>query len=317
MREYSYDAATEMLKGFPKIKKLGAVSPNGEATPFVWSGGLMRLENRDPSKCYSSEANIVALIRDCETGEVIFRFGGECIFYALYVEDGVAYVTGVKRDSTDTILLQESRDLIHWTEPRVLLKNPGWAYCNTALTKGPDGYVLLMEADSRGASDEVAGYVGQFYTYFFATSKDLVEWTHLDPTRYCYDPGRYNGGPWMRWSNGWFYVIGVVEIPGPIYTNCCCRTKDFEHWYMGKYNPILVPDEDDRIISDKCFDMSDAFLEEIKTAYLSSNADIDMCDWEGKTRMVYVVGNQLGFYYQAEAEYDGTVAGFLAHQFDE
>lgn len=317
MREYSYDAATKMIRGFPKIKKLGAVCPNGESTPFVWNGRLMRLENEDPSKCYSSDADIVALIRDCETGEVVSRFGGECVFYSLFVENGVAYATGAKRGSNDTILIQQSSDLVNWTEPRILLQNPGWLYCNTELTKGPDGYVLLMEADSRNVSEEIAGYVGNFYTYFFATSKDLINWTHLDPRRYCYTPARYNGGPWMEYCNGWYYVIGVVELPGPIYTNCCYRTKDFENWYMGKYNPILMPDEDDRIISDKAFDMSAELLEEIKTAYLSSNSDIDMCDWQGKTRIVYAVGNQLGFYYQAEAEYDGPMEEFLARQFDE
>ncbi len=44
MPEIHYDSATKMLGGFPKIKKLGAVSPNGESMPFVWNNRLMRLE---------------------------------------------------------------------------------------------------------------------------------------------------------------------------------------------------------------------------------------------------------------------------------
>ncbi len=47
MGETHYDSATKMLGGFPKIKKLGAVSPNGESTPFVWNNRLMRLELDD------------------------------------------------------------------------------------------------------------------------------------------------------------------------------------------------------------------------------------------------------------------------------
>ena len=35
------------------------------------------------------------------------------------------------------------------------------------------------------------------------------------------------------------------------------------------------------------------------------------CFWNGKTLITYLIGNQLGFYYMAEAEYDGCVADFL------
>ena len=38
---------------------------------------------------------------------------------------GVAYVLCSLRTRRDTIMIYESRDLIHWSEPRVLLQNPG------------------------------------------------------------------------------------------------------------------------------------------------------------------------------------------------
>jgi hypothetical protein len=41
-----------------------------------------------------------------------------------------------------------------------------------------------------------------------------------------------------------------------------------------------------------------------------------MCDWNGKVYMNYLAGNQLGFYYMLEAEYDGTVAEFLKRNFE-
>ena len=40
-----------------------------------------------------------------------------------------------------------------------------------------------------------------------------------------------------------------------------------------------------------------------------------MCDWQGKTIITYACGNQLGFVYTCEAEYDGTVDDFLAANF--
>ena len=42
MRKISFDANTKMLQGYPPVKKLGAITPNGETTPFVWNGGFSR-----------------------------------------------------------------------------------------------------------------------------------------------------------------------------------------------------------------------------------------------------------------------------------
>ena len=63
----NYDASTVMRRGFPKITKLGAVSPYGESTPFVFNGRLYRLELCDPSRGTRRTESICALIRDRET----------------------------------------------------------------------------------------------------------------------------------------------------------------------------------------------------------------------------------------------------------
>ena len=55
--------------------------------------------------------------------------------------------------------------------------------------------------------------------------------------------------------------------------------------------------------------------EQIRTGFISNNSDVDMCDWNGKTLITYLVGGQIGFYYMAEAEYDGCVDDFLAAYF--
>ena len=44
MKEVNYDGKTKMLRGFPRIRKLGAINRNGEMTPFVHKGRLMRAE---------------------------------------------------------------------------------------------------------------------------------------------------------------------------------------------------------------------------------------------------------------------------------
>ncbi len=309
MSEFNYDATTIMKNGFPTIKKLGAVSPYGEMSPFVWKGKLMRLELIDSARSVMTAQDSKAGIRDCETGEFISYLAEDSYYHSAYIEGDTAYVLGVDLKNRDTIRIYESRDLVHWTN-RVLLKNPGWSYCNTGLTKGENGYVLLME----GA--EPPEHVGQYpYTFFFATSPDLQHWTLMD-----YDLGfskeRYMGGPWIRYSEGWYYVISVTELPCQRYTNYIYRTKDFKDWYVGYYNPILIPSEEDRVISPDAADITEEIAREIQTGFLSSNADIDMCDYNGKTYINYGVGNQLGFYYMAAAEYDGSVAEFLRSFFE-
>ena len=93
-------------------------------------------------------------------------------------------------------------------------------------------------------------------------------------------------------------------------------TKDFETWYAGKYNPILMPSNEDKIISPRVHDVDDAMKARIATAYNINNSDIDMCDWNGKVYINYLVGNQLGYYWMCEAESEGTVAEFLKSYFE-
>ncbi len=312
MAEFNYDATTIMKNGYPKIRKLGACSPGGEMTPFVWNGKLMRMELVDPTNATGDmkTTKTNASIRDVESGKIIATLAEDSYFHSAYIEGDTAYVLGVDKFERGTIRIYESKDLINWSN-RVLLSNPGWVYYNTALTKGPDGYVLLMEA-----SDPVE-YVGVKFTFFFAQSPDLQTWTFMDYDECAFSKERYNGGPWMRYSEGWYYVISVTELPCLHYTNYIFRTKDFKDWYVGYYNPILMPDEDDRKISPRAADFTEEMIEKIKTnGFNINNSDIDMCDYNGKVYINYACGNQLGYYYMAEAEYDGTVADFLKSYFE-
>lgn len=77
-----------------------------------------------------------------------------------------------------------------------------------------------------------------------------------------------------------------------------------------------MPDEDDRKISPYACDLSPALLREIRTGFISSNSDVDMCEWNGKTLLTYNAGNQLGFYYLCEALFDGSPDELLAAYFE-
>ncbi len=94
-----YDSKTKMLNGLPKIEKLGAVSPNGEITPFVWNNRLMRLELDDATNGIDSNYKTSAVIRDRETGKIISRFGEGCYYFSFYQENDTAYVLGTKSEN--------------------------------------------------------------------------------------------------------------------------------------------------------------------------------------------------------------------------
>ncbi|MBQ6421520.1 MAG: hypothetical protein IJK02_10640 [Clostridia bacterium] len=308
MKEINFNEKTLMKGGYPQIRKLGAVSPCGESTPFVFGGRLYRLELEDPTRGTDPAFPACALIRDRETGEVLSRFGQGCYYYSLYQENGTVFVIGTLRAAGDTLILFESRDLVNW-QSRELLKAPGWRFFNTSLTKGPQGYVLCIEAS------EPAEYVGVPFTAFFSFSPNLVHWTPPDPEK-GFPRHRYLGGPWLRYSRGWYYLIAVTEMPCYRFTNYIYRTEDFDTWEVGLYNPILMPDEEDRKISPYACDLSPELLREIRTGFIASNSDVDLCEWNGKTLITYNAGNQLGFYYLCEARYDGSPDDFLAAYFE-
>ena len=77
-----------------------------------------------------------------------------------------------------------------------------------------------------------------------------------------------------------------------------------------------MPDENDRIISPLAADLSPDLLRQIPTGFISSNSDVDLCEWNGNTLITYNAGNQLGYYYLCEAEYHGSPDDFLAAYFE-
>lgn len=312
MGEITYDETTQMLGGYPKIKKLGACSPNGEMTPFVWNGRLMRMELADPSKGKDNKVLKQAVIRDVETGAILSCFAADTYFHSAYVEGDTVYVTGVDVKRRDTIRIYESNDLINWKD-RDLLTNPGWIYFNSQITKGPDGYVIIIESGP-GAypnlkEDEYPKkYTGtKGWTMFFAKSSDMKNWEFMDYEQ-SFSKEEGTGGPALKYSDGWFYLLADCVLPRKIFTNYMYRTKDFKDWYVGYYNPIIMPSDEDRIISPHYTEIDDKERERLKTAFHVNNTDLDLCEWNNQTYINYLCGNQLGNYWMCEAVCDMPLA---------
>lgn len=302
MPEINYDHKSIANGRIPPIRKLGAVNRNGGVSPFVWNNRLMRME------LIEDKSGARAGIRDCETGEFVSFVDSGRSFYSCFAEEDAVYIACVQQNQKDTVYIHESHDLIHW-EKRMLLQNPGWDYFNTSLTKGPDGYVIALEARSPTI------YVGKYpNTLFFATSPDLHNWTFMDYHN-GYPLDRYTGIPWLHYCEGWYYLIATELLPLQRYANYIYRTKDFITWHVGFQNPILIPSSEDREISPRSTEIDPSFLEEIRTRVIAGVYDIHMCNWNGKSYINYNACDLLGYYFMAEAECESSVEQLLASYF--
>ena len=88
------------------------------------------------------------------------------------------------------------------------------------------------------------------------------------------------------------------------------RSDDLKAYEVGLVNPIMYPsDEDKQIIAPERLSAKD--IDRIENAVNTNNSDIDLCEFGGKTVIVYSWGNQLGHEFLALDEYDGSEEEFL------
>jgi len=308
--------AGEMASSFPRFERMGAVTPNGESSPFVFRGKLYRLELADPTRGTDfSDPRIHCEIREAKGGRLVSSFAhAKCYYPAAFVDGDTVRVTATKLERTadgkvvtgGRIMVYESKDLVEWKE-RVLFERPGFRFFNTTVAKGPDGYVLAMETNTRPQC-------GVPFTMFFATSKDFVEWKAMDDST-AFPKRWYCGGPFMVWCGGWYYLSLVTALPCERFCQYLYRTRDFRKWETGRYNPLLLVSDDDRRVSPNAHSLDSAMRGKIARAFVCSASDLEMCDYEGKTYMVYGIGDQKGFYYFAEAWYNGPMSELLENFF--
>jgi alpha-L-fucosidase len=175
---------------------------------------------------------------------------------------------------------------------------------NNSVCKGADGYYIALEIHGREE------WVGQGYTCIFAKSAYLMNWELLDPISHSYDRSRYTACPVLRYTDGFYYIICLESLPMKRYVPYIARTKDFEIFEMGHYNPVMWFDDDDKLVQHPG-QFAEEQLDYIANSVNSNVSDLDVCDYNGKTVILYSWGNQLGKEFLAEAEYDGSMAEFL------
>ena len=300
------------MKPFPKIRKNGVISDSGgEPSPFIYQGRMLRLE------CDGSRG---AVIKEYFTGQVLASgIGAEGVrFYVGYCENDRVYVFGTKRNQVYRFV---SDDLQNW-EASVVLEMPDiFLLFNTSVCRGDGKYMMAIECAWAGliTGDEANTvenpYIGNFFTEFFAESPDLEHWTLL-PLEDAYTKERYNACPDLHYCDGYYYMVCLEELPLKRYAPYMYRTRDFKTWEMGMCNPLFIASEEDRHVKPGVvIDPETAARNE--RAVIVNNSDVGMCEYQGKTYINYVGGDQGNSWggLICEAVYDGPLEEYLKANF--
>ncbi len=306
----------------PIIKKLGIIGDAGECTPFVHNGRLYIVETIDTTHFQNILNFPYFRVRDVETNEVSKPFALGSYFSSAYYENGTLYVFGTSPsgrpvDWTDgdprggsSIIMYWSTDFEHWNE-KTIITIPEWRLWNTSVCKGKDGYKMAFEVMGKDDYPDRKRVVGCAFTEFFAVSDDLMNWTVL-PDKYCCTPYRYSACPALRYNeeDDYYYMICLEALPCARYAPYIYRSHDFETWEIGHHNPVMIYGDEDRVIySDIKFPENKLFI--IRNFININNSDVDLCEFNGKTYIFYLTGNQMGDGFLCEAVYDGKLNSFL------
>ena len=290
-----------------RLEKLGTYDMYiVEANPVVFKGRLWLFEyirwlaqdNRyrlnDTGESYFRFRNPFNL------AEVTPPFGKGLHMGCAFVDGDRVVVTAVEKWGGQRFFQLESNDLLHWTEPRVILENAVWKGFNTTMCKADGRYVLAFELD--GPKD----LVGSSFTMFFAESKDLVKWDVVKGARMGAD--FYTGAPALKHHGEWFYFFHLQLDGSGGYVTRVSRSRNLFDWEFSGRVVLGYDIDDKRFYPSAVF--SDADKACIAAAKDVNASDLDMCDWDGRLFCFYSWGNQRGNEFSAFAEADCTEREF-------
>ena len=326
MGEFTY-STNQRVKHAPVIRKLGIIGANMELTPIVLKGELLLVESMCDESGTSGSGNPWIRVRNPYTGKTGKPFGKGYYFASGYTENGTVYAFGTSARDNKPLTMYQSDDPSSWHDPRgggevrmfwsddletwnekTAIKVPEWRLWNTSVCKGDSAYVMAIEVCQSG--DAIDPVIGHPFTVFFAVSKNLTDWEMM-PNECCYTRERYNACPALRYFDGWYYMICLEALPAVRYAPYIYRTKNFIDWEVGFHNPIMMySDEDRKIKPGAPYQFTEEQIDKMENYININNSDIDLCEYEGKTRIFYATGNQQTYSFTGEAVYDGPIDQF-------
>lgn len=281
-----------------------------ETTPVVWQDELLRFEwvrNNDWGAVdgITREVGCYRFTRIADDAHIC-EFAEDHAFGCCHAEGDTMYAFGVRGEGGGNIIdAFWSKDLKSWEEKKEIIRfDEGIRVYNNSVCKGPDGYIMAIEIHGK------TPWPVKGFTCVFAKSKDLVNWEMMDMVKCAYEPSRYTACPVLRYADGHYYMICLESMPCHRYVPYITRTKDFETFQMGHHNPVMWFDDEDRKVQHPEW-FTPEQLDYIANAANTNVSDLDICEYHGKTVILYSWGNQLGKEFLGEAEYDGGMEEFL------
>ena len=286
----------------PTIRKLGTLDLDMvETTPVVFRDRLYRFEYVRPGYATNKTGDSYFRFIDVGSGKASNAFAKGYDLGCAYAEQDAMWVFGVDNWDGENIAVFRSTDLEHWEQHKAL-NLPGWGLFNTSVCKAGDRYVMAIEV---GKPPQV---VGVPFTMRFAESKNLLEWNLL-PEACVYTKERYSACPALRYLDGRFYMFYLEARPGPSYETHLVRSRDLIRWEISPFNPVLKASPEDKQIANP--KLTAEQRAKIAAAVDLNNSDMDVCEFKGKTIIMYSWGNQQGTEFLGEAVYDGSLSSFL------
>lgn len=284
--------------------------PRCEVTPFVFNDRLYRLENfvrsHDfPGKEHSyrfrengfrivdvAEDRIISIPLLNNYFAVAFPWENRC-----YVFTG-AFDSGSKPWQLHKTLMMYSDDLISWSKPQVVLEsNPDERLFNYAICRARGKFYMLYETnDPRWPA----------FTMRFCESDDLIKWRKLD-CEHIYGTDKYTGGPALYFDHeeDIFYLLYVNSVHTNFDTRIA-RSKDLITWEDASPDRIVLDVDTKR----------DVDAERFPGAKECSASDIELCEFQGKTHIYWICGNQQGAATEYCEVYNGSMVSFLRAFFE-
>jgi alpha-L-fucosidase len=310
-------AAPSQRSNRPIIKKLGTLDLGiVETTPVIWKNRLLRFELIHSDYRTNSAARNHYRFVDFETNQTSLPFAWDYSYGSAHVEKDTMFVFATRQGGKGEMDVLWSTDLQHW-EARTALSLPGWGLYNQSVCRGDGRYVMAFEVG------EPAEMVGVRFTNFFAESSDLFTWRVLPPEDHVFARDRYTACPVIRYLDDGFYYMIYLECiplfplkPRPEWRTEDCtfeshivRTRDFIQWENSPFNPVLQGSQEDRHPAHYGF--TEEQQKKIARAVNRNNSDVDLCEWNGQTVVLYSWGAQTGTEFLAHARFDGSLKRFL------
>ncbi len=297
------------------IRRLGTLACDiVEANPVVFGGKLWLMEyfrNRINPADGANSPYAYFRFRSMENPHVFSKpfAHGLHMGNAFVSPDGRLIVTAVEGWGKSRFYQLESTDMVHWSEPRVILEDPAWEGFNTSVCQADDRFVLVFELGKPEA------LVGEPFTMFFAESRDLKTWRVIPDAVFGRDI--YTGAPMLRYHGGFFYFFHLEGSYEKGFVTTVARSKDLRNWERAR-RPVMERSRDDReILPAVATDFLPEQLLRIASAVNINVSDLDMCDYGGKLQMCYSWGNQRGTEFLALAEADCTEREFCESFFEQ